>query len=409
MSFNKSVLNILLFSGLCSSFVCAGDIKKTNQLSTVKNEIQRLACYKEKNLKIYNHGLSTALVSGKGTGGSGTLLGTDNLFLTNNASITDSVGEKVAGEIFLNYHHLDCNEQSKEIGIGISIELDRVLASGDGGLDDYALLSIDPFDFKYANVKRLFGGVEVSKNNPDIGEALYIPQYGNGAKIPVHVSDKKDGAPCKLINSSGVLDYNCQAALGSTGAPVISQASHKLVGVNYGGSISINDVSHAVSAEKIMNALSAFITDENNREQLPLQHNIVPRQAIINPNSYQGELLNAEQPVWFTSSDPELKIEHMQAFSLATFMKKDEATGVVEEDKTRKMKIWLQNECGEYSIDQKPVCEIPGKTRLMYSVDMSQQSDATPSTKRYWLILTQHNEQGMKEEEMINFLESTGQ
>ncbi|AUX71614.1 trypsin-like serine peptidase [Erwinia pyrifoliae] len=409
MIFNKSVLNVLLFSGLCSSFVCAGDIKKANHLSKDNNETQRLVCYKEKNLKIYNHGLSSALVVHKYSKGSGTLLGTDNLFLTNNASVTDPVGKKVTGKIWLNYHHRDCNEQSNEISRNVVVEIDQVLASGDGGLDDYALLSIDPFDFKYANVKRLFGGLEVSKNNPDIGEDLYITQYGNGIKMPARVSDKKDGAPCTLINASGVLDYNCEAVSGASGAPVLSQVSHKLVGVNYSGPLNVNDVNHAMSAEKIMNELSAFITDENNREQLPLQHDIVARQATITPNSYQGELLNAEQPVWFTSSDPELKIEHMQAFSLATFMKKDEATGVVKEDKTRKMKIWLQNECGEYSIDQKPVCEIPGKTRLMYSVNMSQQSDATPSTKRYWLILTQHNEQGLKEEEVITFFESTGQ
>ncbi|ADP10255.1 Peptidase [Erwinia sp. Ejp617] len=366
-----------------------------------KDERRRLVCYKDDNNAIYEHGLSSVYML-LGNKGSGSLLGKDNLFLTNH-HVVKTTEEVKNGEIWLNWYHRNCSEDDKTEKKPIKIQGGKLLSHGSGGAKDYALLTADPFDFKYGNIKRLFGGLAISKKNPAIGEALHIPQYGNGTIRPAYVADTESGSPCKLLSAGAVLAYNCDTRSGSSGSPVISLVSQMLVGVHYASG---SDKNLAVGAETLIKDLSAFITDKNNQSQLPLSYEINANQLSISPFSYQGELAISEKPIWFSSSDPELNIEHQHDYSLVTFMKKNLQTGDIVKDENKPLKLWLENNCGKFAIDKKPFCRNPGKTSLKYAMDVEEKDFTNGSWKKYWLLLTQHDEQQNKEENVFQISES---
>lgn len=376
-------------------------IAKDRSIIGEKDERQRLICYKDVNNAIYEHGLSSVHMR-LGGWGSGSLLGKDNIFLTNH-HVVSTTGAVKNGEIWLNWHHKNCNEADKAEKKPIKIQGDKLLIHGSSGEKDYALLTADPFDFKYGNIKRLFGGLEISQKNPAVGEALYIPQYGNGSIRPAYVADTESGSPCKVLSTGAVLNYNCDTHKGSSGSPVISAVGQKLVGVHYA---SKSEKNIAVGAETLIKDLSAFITDKNNQSQQPLSYQINANQLSISPFSYQGALAISENPIWFSSSDPEINIEHQHDYSLVTFIKKNRQTGDVVKDEKKPLRLWLENNCGEFAIDKKPFCHNPGKTSLKYAMDVEVKDLTNESWKKYWLILTQHNEQQNKEENVFQISES---
>ncbi len=374
-------------------------VPQTKAIIGESDERQRLACYKDLNGDMYNHGLSSVHMR-MGRFGSGSILGKDNLFLTNRHVVSTAESVK-NGEIWLNWSHSNCDEQDNKEKNPIKIQGDKLLAVGES--NDYSLLTADSFDFKYGNIKRLFGGLAISKHTPAVGEPLYIPQYGNGGIRPAYIADKESGVACELTEGGDDFYHNCDTQGGSSGSPVLSQNSHELVGLHYAATPGNN---LAVSSDTLSKELAGFITEENNQEQLPVQHEINASQATVSPFTLEGELINSEKPMWFTSSDPELKIEHRQKYSLVSFFKKNQQTGEVILDENKPKKLWLQNDCGEFPIDQNATCSSRGKTRLMYSVDVDAGNIQNESWKKFWLLLTRHTEQGEHEEDVFQFNEN---
>lgn len=234
----------------------------TPQTKTIlgeSDERQRLACYKDLNRDMYNHGLSSVHMH-MGGFGSGSILGKDNLFLTNR-HVVSSAEDVKNGEIWLNYAHVNCDEQDKTEKNPIKLQGDKLLAVGDSS--DYSLLTADSFDFKYANIKRLFGGLAISKDIPAVGEPLYIPQYGDGGIRPAYIADMESGAACELTEGGNNFYHNCDTQPGSSGSPVLSQNSHKLVGLHYASGTLVNV---AVSSDILYKELAGFVTEENNQE-----------------------------------------------------------------------------------------------------------------------------------------------
>ena len=347
------------------------------------DERKRLACFKRAAPEIYSHGLSSVKLGS----GSGSSIGTDNMFLTNH-HVFSTNADVLKSEIWFNWHHLDCDESKTAAATPIKLQGEKLLVTGTGGSTDFSLFSADSFDVKHSNVKRLFGGLQISKGKPEVGAPLYIPQYGNGGLRPTYVADQHESGHCAVVRYTNVMHYNCDTQPGSSGSPVLSQTSHQLVGVHYGGYQSTNV---AVPTDTLWRYLGEFVNDDNNKAVRPVAYPVNSRVISISPFSVGGEIGTFNDPVYVSASDPEQKIRHEGNRSLLTMVKKDTLTGQVTEDQDSTLTLWLENKCGQSAVNQILQCSNPGVTKLKYSVEARSNFPTPIDSKKYWLPLSIHD------------------
>ena len=107
---------------------------------------------------------------------------------------------------------------------------DRVLATDDRL--DYTLFSVQDFD----TIGR-FGYLQLDVRAPRAGEELYIPQHPGGE--PTQIAR---GGNCAVADPSywgydrGTdLSYYCDTEGGSSGSPVLSRSSDRVIGLHHFG------------------------------------------------------------------------------------------------------------------------------------------------------------------------------
>lgn len=193
--------------------------------------------------------------------GSCSLIGNKNHVLTNQ-HVVISNPDLTYGEVWFNWFNQSCNPESP-VNEPVRLKPGHLLKMGpSGGDNDYALFTLDDFDYVNSNVRTLFGGLELSAANPNPGENIYIPQYGNGGLRPMYISDIKDGEYAKILkieNDGNKITYNADTQGGSSGSPVISRESNQIVGLHWGG----GGVNIGVSAQKLNFELGSIIRDSN--------------------------------------------------------------------------------------------------------------------------------------------------
>ncbi|EPL9569893.1 trypsin-like serine peptidase [Providencia rettgeri] len=194
-------------------------------------------------------------------GGSCSLIGSENHALTNN-HVVASDPKLINGEIWFNWFNETCSSTST-VTEPVRLKPGRILKRGaSSGDNDYALFTLDEFDYLNSNVKALFGGLALSQSNPVKGENIYIPQYGDGGLRPMHIGDIKNGKFAEILNvenNGNKIVHNVDTQGGSSGSPVISRASNQLIGLHWGG----GSVNVGVSAQKLNIELGSFIDKSN--------------------------------------------------------------------------------------------------------------------------------------------------
>ena len=138
-------------------------------------------------------------------------------------------------ELRLGYERTECGESSTTYGA-------RVV--GD------TVLRADPeLDYTLFTTVGDSGGVpclQLDRRQPELGERLYVPQYPWGAPLKVAIwSDLDPGGLCSavtipwsngnLVPETDQIGYWCDTAEGSLGAPVLSGATHRVVGIHHLG------------------------------------------------------------------------------------------------------------------------------------------------------------------------------
>ncbi|WP_460418542.1 trypsin-like peptidase domain-containing protein [Pseudomonas sp. microsymbiont 2] len=202
-----------------------------------KDERQPYVCFD--GTTVGRHSLAAAMMS-VGRTGSGSLIGKGNLVLTNWHVVRNQDALRQGrGEIWLNWVHERCDTQSP-VKTPLMLEADQLLATGEtAGSSDYTLFSLKDFDYTHSQVKRLFGGLRIRETDPALDEAVYVPQYGNGGLMPMHVStvyEDEHGVerPAKVVGpvSPDWTKCNADTQSGSSGSPIISAATGEIVGLH---------------------------------------------------------------------------------------------------------------------------------------------------------------------------------
>ena len=164
-------------------------------------------------------------------------VGPDNHMVTNNHCFNSSAVAKKT-EVWFNYQHLGCGDfgNQKAKRNGIKVIGDRVLKS-DNFLD-YTLFSINGFD----KIKQ-FGHYGLDINPQVKGQRIYIPQHGSGKPKELAItSDQNSSGFCEVdqVKTAGRgndtdAGYKCDTIGGSSGSPVLSAKSNKVIALHHYG------------------------------------------------------------------------------------------------------------------------------------------------------------------------------
>ncbi|MGH3715907.1 MAG: trypsin-like serine peptidase [Micromonosporaceae bacterium] len=160
-------------------------------------------------------------------------IGPNNRLLTNHHCFRDSAAAR-GTEVWFDYECTDCGDATTTTPIKVAGS--SVLATNRGL--DYTLFTVSDFD----EIQE-FGYLELETRIAEDGEELYIPQHpgGDPKQISLH-SDVDETGACVVDEPSydgyfagSDTSYYCDTAPGSSGSPVLSRRTHKVVALHHFG------------------------------------------------------------------------------------------------------------------------------------------------------------------------------
>jgi lysyl endopeptidase len=190
-------------------------------------------CYQTKDRVAYTKSKAIARLLINGTElCTGWRAGPKNRMITNNHCLTTS-GEAYETEVWFNYQCARCG--GYDVFKPTKVWGDKVLATD--RVLDYTLFTVD----RFASIEK-FGYLTLDTVRPARGQALYVPQHpaGEPTRIAGGRGDKADNCAVDNPDYTGYaahsdISYYCDTAGGSSGSPVLSRATNKVVALHHFG------------------------------------------------------------------------------------------------------------------------------------------------------------------------------
>ncbi|MFD0594876.1 trypsin-like serine peptidase [Catellatospora coxensis] len=176
-------------------------------------------------------------------------VGPRNLLLTNNHCVADK-SETSDVEVWFNYQCAECGGydvfRPTKVWLSELITTDKTL--------DFSLFSVTDFP-----LVEKFGYLELDLRRPAKGEELYIPQHPAGAPAMVAISSDRDRAGNCAVESSDYdgyaddtdISYYCDTEGGSSGSPVLSRRTNKVIALHHFGGCPNSGVRMELIAKKL--------------------------------------------------------------------------------------------------------------------------------------------------------------
>ena len=209
--------------------------RKSREESICGNDDKHDAvCYRTADPVLYRRSKAVARLLIKGTElCTGFRVGPRNRVMTNFHCIGNAE-EAADTEVWFNYQCAECG--GYEVFRPTKVWLSEVIAS-DSTLD-YTLFSVTGFE----QVQK-FGYLELDVRRPGAGEELYIPQHPTGAPAMIALTSDRDRAGnCAVENpaydgydTDTDVSYYCDTEGGSSGSPVLSRETNKVVALHHFG------------------------------------------------------------------------------------------------------------------------------------------------------------------------------
>ncbi|RJQ68448.1 serine protease [Pseudonocardiaceae bacterium YIM PH 21723] len=153
-------------------------------------------------------------------------IGATNRMLTNNHCLSPSTW--ISGDILFNYQCATCT--GTELSPGTTVAVDQILTT-DAGLD-FTLFTVTDF---VATAQ--YGWLNVDPSTPVKGGQIYIPQHPGGGTKKLAVLTEGDGiCTVNTVYTGDMIGYECDTRKGTSGSPVVSRQSHKVIALHFAGS-----------------------------------------------------------------------------------------------------------------------------------------------------------------------------
>jgi hypothetical protein len=158
--------------------------------------------------------------------------GPKNRLVTNNHCLTTS-DEAYDTEVWFNYQCARCG--GYDVFKPTKVWGDKVLATD--RVLDYTLFTVDAF----TSIEK-FGYLTLDTARPARGQALYVPQHPAGEPTRIAGGQGDRAGNCAVDNpdytgyaTHSDVSYFCDTAGGSSGSPVLSRATNKVVALHHFG------------------------------------------------------------------------------------------------------------------------------------------------------------------------------
>ncbi|MEU8237239.1 serine protease [Actinoplanes missouriensis] len=159
-------------------------------------------------------------------------VGPKNRMITNNHCLTTS-GEAYDTEVWFNYQCAKCG--GYDVFKPTKVWGDQVIAT-DKTLD-YTVFTVDGF----ASVEK-FGYLTLDTSRPTRGQELYVPQHPAGEPTRIAGGKGEKASNCSVENPDYTgyaphsdVSYFCDTAGGSSGSPVLSRRTNRVVALHHFG------------------------------------------------------------------------------------------------------------------------------------------------------------------------------
>ncbi|WP_133884437.1 serine protease [Glycomyces sp. NRRL B-16210] len=159
-------------------------------------------------------------------------VGEDNRMLTNHHCFSET-RQAEQTEVWFGYDCIACG--ANIANIPVKVHGSKVLATSKPL--DYTLFTLKDFE----RVEK-FGYLELADEAPARGEAIYIPQHPAGRPTEIAMHSSVDGGNCVVKHATydgyiagSDVSYFCDTEFGSSGSPVLSRNTHKVVALHHFG------------------------------------------------------------------------------------------------------------------------------------------------------------------------------
>lgn len=195
------------------------------------NDYKDAVCYQSSNPTEFGKTKSVAKLLKNGSSlCTGWRVGPKNHMLTNNHCFTSTNGI----EVWFNYQCPTCGGTTS--AAVTKVMADRVLKTN-AGLD-YTLFSVRNFETITS-----FGYLELDARVPAVGEEMYIIGHPAGKLKKLSLRDNNNGGGYCVVravrvngsSSQSDISYMCDTEGGSSGSPVLSRRTHKVIGLHHFG------------------------------------------------------------------------------------------------------------------------------------------------------------------------------
>ena len=199
-----------------------------------RDESKDAVCYKSADPVAYNRSKAVARLLINGTElCTGWRLGPTNRMMTNNHCMVTS-DDAYDTEVWFNYQCAQCGGHA--VFKSTKVWGDRVLSTNRDL--DYTLFTLENF----APVQK-FGYLSIDTARPAKGTEVYIPQHPGGDPTRIAMtSDRDSKGNCAVDDplydgyaKDSDVSYQCDTAGGSSGSPVISRKSDKVIAIHHFG------------------------------------------------------------------------------------------------------------------------------------------------------------------------------
>ena len=198
------------------------------------NDSLDAVCYKSSDPVAYNNSRAVArlLINGDELCSAWRVGPNNRMFTNHHCMATDT--DAANTEVWFNYACMVCGAYVAARPTKVSG--DKVLAT-DQTLD-YTLFAVQNFGAIEA-----FGYLSLDVRDPGAGEQLYIAQHPGGAPMVISMSSDRDrGGNCQVQESAVAgyapgtdVSYLCDTAGGSSGSPVLSRVSNRVIALHHFG------------------------------------------------------------------------------------------------------------------------------------------------------------------------------
>lgn len=191
------------------------------------DESRDAVCYRTSDPVPYRNTKAVARMLIKGTElCTGFRVGPYNRMLTNNHCVA-TAQDAADTEVWFNYQCAECDGYS--VFRTTKVWLSQVIAS-DKTLD-FTLFSVTDFD-----QATKYGYLELDVRRPPVGERLYVPQHPGGEPARIAMTNcAVDDNDYQGYATDTDLSYYCDTAGGSSGSPVLSRDTDKVIALHHFG------------------------------------------------------------------------------------------------------------------------------------------------------------------------------